>query len=60
MRALFGPTLAPMGRAKQKKNRALQIHNGDTVNEDRGRGEGTNRTQEFHKQPVIRHSAGQV
>lgn len=25
-----------------------------------GRGAGTNRTHKFHKQPVIRHSAGQV
>ena len=32
--ALFGPTLAPMRRARQ--SRALQIHNGDTVSKDRG------------------------
>lgn len=53
----FGPTPAPMRRAKQ--SRARPSHNGDTVSEDRG-GEREQTEREFHKQTVIRHSAGQV
>lgn len=58
VQALLGPTLAPMRRVKQ--SRALHVHNGDTVNKDRGGEPPTNSTQEFHKQPVMRHSVGQV
>lgn len=58
VQALLGPTLAPTRRVKQ--SRALHVHNGDTVNKSRGGEPRTNSTQEFHKQPVIRHSAGQV
>lgn len=43
LQALFGPTPAPMRLARQSG--ALQIHNGDTVSEDRG-GEGE---QTVHK-----------
>lgn len=58
VQALLGPTLAPTRWVKQ--SRALHNHNGDTVGESRGGEPRTNSTQEFHKQPVIRHSAGQV
>lgn len=43
-----------------KQSRALHVHNGDTVNKSRGGELRTNSAQVFHKQAVIRHSAGQV
>lgn len=58
VQALLGPTRAPTRRVKQ--SRALHVHNGDTVSKSRGGEPRTNSTQEFHKQPVIRHSAGRV